>query len=367
NVALFVFGDSLFDVGNNNVLNISILFKANFPPYGETFFRYPTGRFCDGRTIPDYVAHYANIPYWKPFLDPSYQNFNNGTNFASDGGTVLPEDNIETLHALPVPCLQPGANFVDGANFASAGAGALEIHSGVMNLKMQVTNFKKVASSLAQKLGEAEAKKILMRSVYLFSIGGNDYFSFNTGHAKATQSEQRDYMHLVIGNITNGVKEIYDIGGRKFGFQNVGPLGCLPMIRAQHPELNGTCVKSLLLHATLHNKALPNSLKKLESKLPGFKYSVFDYYNSLGDRIDNAKKYGFKEGKIACCGIGLYNARNCGVDTVKFKVCKNPKEYVFFDGGHTSERTNYQLANLMWSGVPNVTGPYNVKQLFELS
>ena len=54
--ALFVFGESLYDPGNNNFLNVSIEYKANFPPYGETFFRFPTGRYSDGRLIPDFIC-----------------------------------------------------------------------------------------------------------------------------------------------------------------------------------------------------------------------------------------------------------------------------------------------------------------------
>ena len=48
-----------------------------------------------------------------------------------------------------------------------------------------------------------------------------------------------------------------------------------------------------------------------------------------------------------------------------FKVCSDPVAYVWFDGGHTTEAANRQLAELIWSGEPNVTGPYNVNQLFE--
>jgi len=55
-VALFVFGDSLFDVGNNNYINTTTDYLANYPPYGETFFKYPTGRFSDGRVIPDFIG-----------------------------------------------------------------------------------------------------------------------------------------------------------------------------------------------------------------------------------------------------------------------------------------------------------------------
>lgn len=55
-VALFVFGDSLFDVGNNNYINTTTDNLANYSPYGETFFMYPTGRFSDGRVLPDFIG-----------------------------------------------------------------------------------------------------------------------------------------------------------------------------------------------------------------------------------------------------------------------------------------------------------------------
>ncbi|BFG24098.1 hypothetical protein CerSpe_103720 [Prunus speciosa] len=54
--ALFVFGDSPYDAGNNNYINTTTEFQANWLPYGETFFRYPTGRFSDGRTNPDVIG-----------------------------------------------------------------------------------------------------------------------------------------------------------------------------------------------------------------------------------------------------------------------------------------------------------------------
>lgn len=59
-VALFIFGDSLFDPGNNNYINTTADFRANFYPYGETFFKYPTGRFSDGRLIPDFIGKFTS-------------------------------------------------------------------------------------------------------------------------------------------------------------------------------------------------------------------------------------------------------------------------------------------------------------------
>ena len=50
----FVFGDSVFDNGNNNDLNTTV--KVNYSPYGIDFARGPTGRFSNGRNIPDFIG-----------------------------------------------------------------------------------------------------------------------------------------------------------------------------------------------------------------------------------------------------------------------------------------------------------------------
>ncbi|GAB4828006.1 hypothetical protein Ancab_034893 [Ancistrocladus abbreviatus] len=54
--ALSVFGDSLFDSGNNNFL--PIMFKANYRPYGLNFREEATGRFCNGKTVADFIGNF---------------------------------------------------------------------------------------------------------------------------------------------------------------------------------------------------------------------------------------------------------------------------------------------------------------------
>ncbi|XP_030932295.1 GDSL esterase/lipase 1-like [Quercus lobata] len=331
---LFVFGDSLFDPGNNQYLNGSSVEGGSISwPYGETYFNHSTGRLSDGRLVPDFIAQIAMLPILPPYLQPIAHRF------------------------------------TYGANFASAGAGVLvQTHPGTINLPAQLSYFKAVVKSLRQKLGDVKAKKVVKKAVYLFSIGGNDYFSFSSQYPNASQSERIKYVEIVIANLTSVLKDLYGLGERKIAFQNAGPLGCLPAMKAMNPQLGGKCAKEPSALARLHNRALANALKKLESKLPGFKYSIFDYYNALLDKVNNAPKYGFENGKDACCGSGPYRAMNCGGGRngkEPFKVCSDPGAYVWFDGGHTTEAANRQLAELIWSGEPNVTGPYNVNQLFE--
>ena len=50
----FIFGDSLADNGNNNLLPTTA--RANYPPYGIDFPNGPTGRFTNGRTTVDIIG-----------------------------------------------------------------------------------------------------------------------------------------------------------------------------------------------------------------------------------------------------------------------------------------------------------------------
>ncbi|KAK4591489.1 hypothetical protein RGQ29_021621 [Quercus rubra] len=334
-VALFIFGDSLFDAGNNDYINTTTDNLANYGPYGETFFNYPTGRFSNGRLIPDFIAEFAELPFITPFLYPGYHQY------------------------------------TDGSNFASAGAGALvETNQGlVIDLKTQLHYHKKLAKLLRTRLGHEEAKTLLARAVYLISIGSNDYFALSTSNSSALQTySPEEYVDIVIGNLTSVIKGIYKKGGRKFAIPNLAPLGCLPIARALSPNNTGACVEELSTLAELHNEALSKSLQELENQLDGFKYSIADTYTSLSERINNPSKYGFKISKIACCGTGPYGGIfSCGGkrSVKEYKLCHNVSEYVFFDSIHPSEKANQQFAELMWNGTPNITGPYNLKALFE--
>lgn len=335
-VALFIFGDSFLDAGNNNYINTTILDQANFWPYGETFFKFPTGRFSDGRLISDFIAEYAKLPLIPPFL-------------------------------------QPGNNqYYHGVNFASAGAGALvgTFQGAVIDLKTQLSFYKKVETWLRSKLGKVEAKMTLTKAVYLFSIGTNDYTSlFLTNSTLLDSYSKSEYVGIVIGNLTTIIKDIYKRGGRTFGFINLPPLGCLPGIRIIKASNNGSCLEEASLLAKLHNEALSKLLQKLEEQLKGFKYSLYDFNNNLRQRMNHPSKYGFKEGKEACCGTGQFRGVfSCGGKRLvkEFQLCENPKEFVFWDSFHLTERVYKQFALQMWSGASNsILGPYNLRDLFQ--
>lgn len=58
--ALFAFGDSILDTGNNNLL--LTLAKVNFYPYGRDFIGgRATGRFGNGRVFSDMIGIYIDL------------------------------------------------------------------------------------------------------------------------------------------------------------------------------------------------------------------------------------------------------------------------------------------------------------------
>ena len=69
-IAMFVFGDSLVDTGNNDYIPSTA--RANFRPNGLDYpTGQPTGRFCNGKIISDFISTLLYSPSILNFL-PHY-------------------------------------------------------------------------------------------------------------------------------------------------------------------------------------------------------------------------------------------------------------------------------------------------------
>ena len=77
----------------------------------------------------------------------------------------------------------------------------------MIDLKTQLSYFKKVEKLLRQKLGDAEAKAFFSKAVYLFNFGAADYESFLLTNSSILQSfSKEEYVGMVIGNLTDTIK-----------------------------------------------------------------------------------------------------------------------------------------------------------------
>lgn len=334
--AFFVFGDSTVDPGNNNYIKTIPDNRADYKPYGQDGFSgEPTGRFSNGRVIVDFIAEYANLPVVPPFMQPA-ADYSRGVNFASGGGGVLPETN----------------------------------QGQAINLPTQLKNFDKVREKLIEEFGETRAQEIVSEAVYFISIGSNDYMGGYLGSPAMRQLHPPDvFVGLVISNLTNAIQELYQKGGRKFGFLSLGPLGCLPALRAANPNSNagdGGCFEDASALAQAHTNALNGILLSLQHIFPGFKYANSNFFEWLADRMSNPSNYGFKDGVNACCGSGPYGGvYTCGgKQGAEYKLCENPEDHVWWDSFHPTEKIHEQLAKVLWDGPASAVGPYNLQDLF---
>ncbi|CAN0871285.1 GDSL esterase/lipase EXL3 [Linum grandiflorum] len=199
--AIFVFGDSILDTGNNNYL--TTWNKCNFPPYGRNFLSgKPTGRFSDGKIISDlWLAESLGIKdLLPPYLDPNIgaKDLLTGVAFASGGSGYDPET-LKLLMALSFPD--------------------------------QLKLFQEYKEKLRTLVGYIEANKIVNNSLYLISSGNNDigltYFISNMRF----QYDINSYATFLVTQASKSFNELYKLGARKIGVFSTLVVGCVPETR----------------------------------------------------------------------------------------------------------------------------------------
>ena len=137
--AVFAFGDSTLDPGNNN--GMPTLVRADHAPYGRDFpGGAATGRFSDGKLITDYIVESLGI---KDLLPANH-----------DPAVTVEEQ-------------------ATGVSFASGGSGLDDLTAQtalVSTFGSQIVDFQ----ILLRRIGAPRANEIANKSLYVISAGTND-------------------------------------------------------------------------------------------------------------------------------------------------------------------------------------------------
>ncbi|KAF8712079.1 hypothetical protein HU200_028915 [Digitaria exilis] len=347
--AIFVFGDSTLDVGNNNYLPGSGVPRANMRHYGIDFpGSVATGRFSNGYNIADFLA--KNMGFSAS--PPAYLSL-----VPSNGRLVQ-------------------AAVAGGVSYASGGAGILDSTNAGNNIPLskQLQYFRSTRSQMVTKLGSRATSLLLAKSVFLFSVGSNDMFVFAVAEAKqnnkSTSDQQRDvatlYANLLSG-YSAAINELHALGARKLAIINVGLLGCVPSARLRHAA--GACSGELNQLASGFDGALASTLAGLASTLRspasggGFAYSLADYYAFSAATFDDPAASGYTDVEDACCGGGRLGAE-VGCGTANATVCGDRDRHAFWDAVHPSQRSAMLTAQNFYDSRPGrYTAPINFKEL----
>ncbi|KAJ4980489.1 hypothetical protein NE237_031326 [Protea cynaroides] len=322
--AIYVFGDSTVDPGNNNYINT--IFRSNFQPYGRDFpNQVPTGRFSNGRIPTDFIASYLGIKeFVPPYLDKSLS--------------------MEDL--------------MTGVSFASAGTGYDPFTaqlSHVIEMPTQLEYFREYRTKLVNAIGTNRTDDHIHNSVAVISCGTNDFIvNYFALPIRQKTYDVASYRQFLLRNFRQLIQGLWDLGIRKFVVGGLPPMGCLPeVITSRHEFIRRECVTTYSLAAREFNQNLQDELVAMQNifKLHRGLIVYADIYGPLTDLIQNPQKYGFEETSRGCCGSGLLEASfACGPNSL---VCSDASKYVFWDAIHPSERA-YYFVSTSFHGIINL-------------
>ncbi|KAJ0265446.1 GDSL esterase/lipase [Hirschfeldia incana] len=315
----FVFGDSVFDNGNNNVLNTTV--KVNYSPYGIDFARGPTGRFSNGRNIPDFIAELMGFSdYIPPFAGAS----------------------PEQAHA--------------GINYASGAAGILEETSYHMGDRISFEKQIKNHQTIIMTANVPSTK--LEKCLYTINIGSNDYLNnyFMQGdkYNSSRTFTYDQYAEFLIRRYRSYLESLYAQGARKVALFGVSKLGCTPRMIASHGAGLG-CAAEVNKAVEPFNKKLKALVSEFSTNFKDAKITYVDIFTSQTPLAYAA--LGFTETGKSCCTVES-GEELCAANK---PVCEFRRTYVYWDKVHSTEAANKIVANSAFTGV--TAFPYSLSVL----
>ncbi|XP_042008455.1 GDSL esterase/lipase At1g71691-like [Salvia splendens] len=325
--ALFIFGDSLIDNGNNN--DLPSFAKANYFPYGIDFNGGPTGRFSNGYTMVDTIAELLGLPLIPPYSQASGDQIRYGVNYASAAAGILDDT---------------GRNFVSRIPF-----------------NQQIKNFESSLEQIKSSSGAQDVSKDLAKSIFFVGMGSNDYLNnyLMPNYDTKDHYNPQQFADLLVQQYSQQLTNLYNLGARKFVIGGIGLMGCIPSILAQ--SSNGVCsdeVNQLVQPFNFNTKTMVNNL--ITTK-PGSVFTYIDIGNMFQDLISNAGSYGFSVLNEGCCGIG----KNSGqITCLPFQTpCPDRSKYIFWDAFHPTEAVNVLFGHKAFNGSSNFAYPFSIQQL----
>ncbi|KAK9700270.1 hypothetical protein RND81_08G228600 [Saponaria officinalis] len=328
--ALYVFGDSLTDSGNNNWL--PTLVKSNFRPYGIDFpDSIATGRVTNGKTVVDFIAEHLGLPYPTRVKEPN---------------------------APPS---------VTGYTYASAGCGILPQTGRLLNCSLHLTEqvrlFQVTKKTVLIPAYGGETQQLeyhLANSIFFIWLGNNDYLNnyFMSNSNSSTEYTPEEFADLLTLRLSEKLQALHSLGARKIVVFETPPFGCVPAYVSNN---NGECIPSYNEHALLFNTKLKQMIQRLSSELsPAAYLTLGKVYDFTYDVILNPANYGLRNVTGTCCRLDTVSCRQGSTP------CPNRSEYLFWDGVHPTEASNSIISQSCITN-PSFCSPFSIQDLVQLS
>ncbi|KAK1284884.1 GDSL esterase/lipase [Acorus calamus] len=335
--AIYCFGDSLADTGNDRVL----LGAANIPPlpYGETYFHRSTGRLSDGRLLIDFIAQEFGLPLLPPYLGgPGQHGFRHGVNFAVGGAIALNQSFLREM----------------GINYTLP-----------WSLDVEVGWFKQLLPSLCDS-STTNCSDFFSESLFFInSIGTNDVLGFLQLGENKTQV--RDFVTLVVQKTRETIDTLIELGAQTMVVGGFYPWGCTPAFLTEFGtnnvrdyESETGCLKWHNQLSKYHDQLLKKEIHHARKMHPHATIAFANYYSILKPVFRSPNEYGFngKEALVSCCGMGgryNFNSSNACFNSLRkagngLHVCEDPASRLSWHGLHLTEAAYGFVARALMEG-----------------
>lgn len=310
---MYVFGDSLSDVGN--------LFAAT------------------GNTVPD-PTYYDN------------GRFQNGPSYAEYLWTRLGLPSVLAPRIYPPPIIPPPIIPPQGTNYAVGGAPS----------RYFVGDLDPV-TGLPPSLGSAPTPSSLVGQVALYQvdiggisdpnalhllwIGSNDVSDLLALDLAGIPSD--DLLEQSVGDTAGAINTLVNDGARRFLIPNVPDIGVTPEVQALDLVFPGAASLATSLAAE-YNDALDSALVGL-SGVAGLDIVRFDAFSFLQDAVADPASLGLTNSTDPC----LDNFFVAPPPTGEVSICSTPESYMFWDSFHPSAVLHERIAQRMYEAVPAPT------------
>ncbi|KAI3708457.1 hypothetical protein L2E82_37627 [Cichorium intybus] len=322
----FIFGDSLVDSGNNNILNTTA--KVNYLPYGIDFPEGPTGRFTNGRTAADIIGQFLGfVKFIPPYVNATDQEISTGVNYGSGGAGIREES---------------GRHLGDRISFPR-------------QLLNHVTTISRISALHGNKTFTAE---YLKKCIYLANIGSNDYVSnyfIPTLYSTSNIYTVDKYAVVLAEQYREQLTKLYNLGARKIVVFGLSQLGCIPAAIAAIGTNGKPCVDSINDAANLFNNRLKPLVDELNNDHFDAKFTFINLTSILAPEGD------VPTSNVHCCltqpGQCIPNSIPCPVRGLS----------TFYDDLHPTEVVNTVVATRSYIALSNMdASPYDISHLARL-
>ena len=295
---LVVFGDSLSDTGNK----FAITGFANTPPYTELleFFLVADGPYTRGglhhSNGATWIEQYARPLGQAGYVRPALRSQGTARNYAYGGARARLE-----------PVIIPNAN---------------------QHLPAQVTNFLADVNNVAPS-----------DALYILFIGGNDIFDAVFALSlDPTGSTSITVLNNAVMSVAYEVARLNSAGATHFVVMNAPDVGLTPAVAiadaifsSSNPAINpGDVIAAATLFSTIYNAGLNAAL----GSVPGVQ--IIDIFTEFQNLVSNPQDFGLSNSTHACV-----------TPEQPPYSCKNPDEFVFWDGVHPTKVTHGIIADIV--------------------